>query len=45
MGYHDFAGECKYRLLVHRKETDKWGVKRRGFVGYWGKWGEGVCFQ
>ena len=22
MGYHDFAGECKYRLLAHRKETD-----------------------
>ena len=22
VGYYDFAGECKYRLLAHRKETD-----------------------
>lgn len=22
MGYHDFVGECKYRLLAHGKETD-----------------------
>ena len=22
MGYHDFASECRYRSLAHRKETD-----------------------